>query len=359
MAYLAVGDATKSYGAMRALDRVSLEVDKGEFLSLLGPSGCGKTTLLRSLAGLVQLDAGRIVLGERDITRVATYQRDIGFVFQNYALFPHMSVAENIAFGLEVRKQSKAEIGRAVADALELVRLPHMADRKPSALSGGQQQRIALARALVTKPRLLLLDEPFGALDRQLREQMQLELRELTRRLEITAIFVTHDQGEALVMSDRVAVMNAGRIDQIASPADVYERPATKFVLDFVGLSNYVSGEVVGRDGGHTTVAVGGGRFRAAQAVAAEGAEIGYAVRPGKVLVLAPEARAEHNCLRGKVTDAAYLGDLTHYQVDVGLDRPFLAHVVNRSDSYAPGIGAPVTLQWRPEDAVVIPHRPA
>jgi putative spermidine/putrescine transport system ATP-binding protein len=356
MAYLTVSDATKAYGAMRALDGVGFEVSRGEFVSLLGPSGCGKTTLLRSLAGLATLDDGRIVLGDRDITNVATYRRDIGFVFQNYALFPHMTVAENIAFGLRVRKQSASEVKRAVTDALQLVRLPHMADRKPSALSGGQQQRIALARALVTKPRLLLLDEPFGALDRQLREQMQLELRELTRRLGITAIFVTHDQGEALIMSDRVAVMNAGRIDQIAAPEDIYERPATKFVLDFVGLSNYLPGQVIGHDAQHTTVAVGDGRFRAVRTREIDAVEVGYAVRPGKIALLEPGVEAEHNCLHGSVTDAAYLGDLTHYQVDVGFGRPFLAHVVNRSGSYAPKIGAAVTLQWRPEDAVVLPH---
>ncbi len=356
MAYLSVTAATKSYGAMRALDGVGLEVMKGEFVSLLGPSGCGKTTLLRSLAGLVTLDGGRIVLGERDITRLATYKRDIGFVFQNYALFPHMTVADNIAFGLRVRKQSAVDVKRAVDEALALVRLPHMAERKPSALSGGQQQRIALARALVTKPRLLLLDEPFGALDRQLREQMQLELRELTRRLDITAIFVTHDQGEALIMSDRVAVMNAGQIEQFATPADVYEHPATKFVLDFVGLSNYLAGKLVGHDEQHTIVAIGGGHFRAVRTREIAAADVGYAVRPGKIALLAPDAQAPHNCLHGSVIDAAYLGDLTHYQVDVGLGRPFLAHVVNRSGSYAPKVGAPVTLQWRPEDAVVLPH---
>ena len=356
MAYLTVSNATKSYGAMRALDGVGFEVNKGEFVSLLGPSGCGKTTLLRSLAGLVTLDHGKIILGDNDITRLTTYQRDIGFVFQNYALFPHMSVSENIAFGLRVRRQSKAEIARAVGEALETVRLPQVADRKPSALSGGQQQRIALARALVTKPRLLLLDEPFGALDRQLREQMQLELRELTRRLDITAIFVTHDQGEALILSDRVAVMNAGHIDQIGAPDEIYERPRTKFVLDFVGLSNYLTGRVVGHDSRHTTVAVGEKQYRAAGTVAIGSRDVGYAVRPGKISLLAPDAQAEHNSLGGKVKDAAYLGDITHYQIDVGLDRPFLAHVVNRSGSYTPPVGASVTLQWRSEDAVVLPH---
>jgi putative spermidine/putrescine transport system ATP-binding protein len=355
MGHLTVTDADKRFGALHALDGVSLEVSEGEFVSLLGPSGCGKTTLLRALAGLGALDGGRIVLDGKDITRLPTHQRGIGFVFQNYALFPHMTVAENIAFGLRVRGQSSTQVERAVADALETVRLPQVRDRMPAALSGGQQQRIALARVLVTKPRLLLLDEPFSALDRQLRERMQLELRELTRRLGITSIFVTHDQGEALILSDRIAVMNAGRIDQIGAPGEIYERPRTKFVLEFVGLSNLMLGQVVSRSDAACEVDVGGRRYRAAASSDAAAGSIGYAVRPEKVSLLPPEAPASPNQIVGAVRDIAYLGDMTHYHVDVGLERPFLAHVVNRSGSFSPAVGTRVVLQWRPEDAVVLP----
>jgi putative spermidine/putrescine transport system ATP-binding protein len=355
MGQLTVTNADKRYGNLHALDSVSLEVHEGEFVSLLGPSGCGKTTLLRSLAGLVRLDGGRVLLDGRDITRLPTHQRTIGFVFQNYALFPHMTVAENIAFGLRVRGQSGAEVERAVTQALDTVRLPQARDRMPAALSGGQQQRIALARALVTKPGLLLLDEPFSALDRQLREQMQLELRDLTRRLKITAIFVTHDQGEALIMSDRIAVMNAGRIDQIGAPGDIYERPRTKFVLDFVGLSNFMPGRLVGRTGDACEVDVGGRRYQATGASEAAQGTVGYAVRPEKISLLPPEAPTSHNQITGAIRDVAYLGDITHYHVDVGHERPFLAHVVNRSGSFSPAVGSRVVLQWLPADAVVIP----
>ena len=264
-------------------------------------------------------------------------------------------------FNMSIRKflktvgvRSQTEIERAVGEALETVRLPNTRERMPSALSGGQQQRIALARALVTKPRLLLLDEPFGALDRQLREQMQLELRELTRRLGITAIFVTHDQSEALVMSDRVAVMNAGRIDQIGAPGEIYERPRTKFVLDFVGLSNYMQGRLVERSHGSCVVQVGARRYLAAASSDALNGAVGYAVRPEKITLRPTESADSPNRIAGKVRDAAYLGDITHFHVDVGFERPFLAHVVNRSESYTPPIGADVVLEWRSEDAVVL-----
>jgi ABC-type Fe3+/spermidine/putrescine transport system ATPase subunit len=353
MGQLTVTNADKRYGSLHALDSVSLEVHEGEFVSIVGPSGCGKTTLLRSLAGLVRLDGGRVLLDGRDITRLPTHQRAIGFVFQNYALFPHMSVERTSPSGCGAR-QSGAEVERAVAQALDTVRLPQARDRMPAELSGGQQQRIALARALVTKPGLLLLDEPFSALDRQLREQMQLELRDLTRRLKITAIFVTHDQGEALIMSDRIAVMNAGRIDQIGAPGDIYERPRTKFVLDFVGLSNFMPGRVVGRAGDACEVDVGGRRYHAAAPGDAAQGEVGYAVRPEKISLLPPEAPASHNHIAGVIRDVAYLGDITHYHVDVGEERPFLAHVVNRSGSFSPAVDRP-SLQWLPADAVVIP----
>jgi putative spermidine/putrescine transport system ATP-binding protein len=352
--HLSVAGAVKAYGALRALDGVALEVREAEFVSLLGPSGCGKTTLLRALAGLVRLDDGRVVLDGRDITRLATHQRRIGFVFQSYALFPHMTVGENVAFGLKVRGLAQKDIERAVGEALETVRLPQLRDRMPAALSGGQQQRVSVARALVTEPRLLLLDEPFSALDRQLREQMQLELRDLTRRLRITTIFVTHDQDEALVMSDRVAVMNAGGIDQIGTPSEIYERPMSKFVLDFVGLSNYMEGRIVDRANAGCLVQVGADHYRAGVTRAGLDGPIGYAVRPEKITLRPSASPDSPNRIAGKVCDVVYLGGITHFHVDVGFERRFLAHVVNRVESYCPPVGADVVLEWRPEDAIVL-----
>jgi spermidine/putrescine ABC transporter ATP-binding subunit len=354
MSYLEIIGADKRFGGTKALHDVNLRVERGEFLSLLGPSGCGKTTLLRAVAGLNALDGGRVILEDNDITRLPTHRRDIGFVFQNYALFPHLNVEENIAFGLHARGQRDAEIRKAVDDVLETVRLPQARKRMPSELSGGQQQRIALARALVTRPRLLLLDEPFSALDRKLRENMQLELRDLTRRLDITAIFVTHDQGEALVLSDRVAVMNAGRVEQFGTPLEVYEKPRTEFVLDFVGQSNLLPATILGREADFYRVEACGRTLVARHAEPGLDGAIGYAVRPEKVAVAAPGPSADGNQVEGVVRTVAYLGDVTHYHIDVGLERSFLAHVVNRFHGFNPSVGDRVTARWRAEDAILL-----
>jgi spermidine/putrescine ABC transporter ATP-binding subunit len=356
MGYLDVTGALKLYGPLRALDEVNLSVEKGEFVSLLGPSGCGKTTLLRSLAGLVELDGGRIILDGSDITKLRVHKRDIGFVFQNYALFPHMTIAQNIAFGLQARKCSKSEIDTAVGNALEMVRLPQVANRIPSQLSGGQQQRIALARALVTKPRLLLLDEPFSALDRQLRERMQLELRSLTKDLKITSIFVTHDQGEALVMSDRVVVMNAGAVEQQGAPRDIYERPQTRFVLDFVGLSNLMVGKLSAINTADSTVETNGKTFKSKSKVDAPvGASVGYAVRPEKIVIRASAQSGDDNRITGKICQIAYLGGVTYYHVDVGFEQPMLAHALNQANDFTPSIGDQVGLSWPSDAAVLLP----
>ena len=240
---------TKTFGRVRAMDAVDLEVRKGEFLSLLGPSGSGKTTTLRVIAGLVEPTAGEVLIGGRVMTQVPVHRRNLAMVFQNYALFPHLSVFENVAFGLEMRRMSRTEVTRRVADALALVRLPGFEARYPQQLSGGQRQRVALARAIVVQPSVLLLDEPLGALDKKLRESMQVELKALQRTLGVTTIFVTHDQEEALTLSDRVAVMNDGRIEQLDTPVEVYERPRTRFVSDFIGVSNFLEGEVTHGDG--------------------------------------------------------------------------------------------------------------
>jgi ABC-type Fe3+/spermidine/putrescine transport system ATPase subunit len=302
------------------------------------------------------LDGGRIVLDGSDITKLRVHKRDIGFVFQNYALFPHMSIAQNIAFGLQARKCSKSEIDTAVGNALEMVRLPQVANRMPSQLSGGQQQRIALARALVTKPRLLLLDEPFSALDRQLRERMQLELRSLTKDLKITSIFVTHDQGEALVMSDRVVVMNAGAVEQQGAPRDIYERPQTRFVLDFVGLSNLMVGKLSSTNAADSIVETNGKTFKAKSKVDAPvGTSVGYAVRPEKIVIQASAQGGDDNSITGKICQIAYLGGVTHYHVDVGFEQPMLAHALNQANDFTPSIGDQVRLSWPSDAAVLLP----
>ncbi len=239
---------TKRYGAVRAVDNVDLQVGHGQFYSLLGPSGCGKTTTLRLIAGFERPDAGRVVIAGRDVAALPPYRRDVNTVFQHYALFPHMTVEENVAFGLREKRVSLAEIKRRVGEALDMVRLGQVGGRSPRELSGGQQQRVALARALVNRPTVLLLDEPLGALDLKLRKEMQLELKVLQQQVGITFVYVTHDQEEALTMSDRMAVMHDGRILQEGAPQEIYEHPRTRFVADFIGLSNFFVGEVVAQE---------------------------------------------------------------------------------------------------------------
>ena len=248
MSVVRLQGVSKHFGALRALDDIDLTVEEGEFLALLGPSGCGKTTTLNVLAGFVAPDRGRVLIDGADITDQPPYQRGLGVVFQSYALFPHMTVADNVAFGLRERRVPRRDIAARVAEALSLVRLPGAGATRPAALSGGMQQRVALARALVIRPRVLLLDEPLAALDRKLREEMRAELREIQRRVGITTVFVTHDQHEALGLSDRIAVMKAGKVEQLGRPRDIYERPATRFVADFIGASSVVEGVAVDRE---------------------------------------------------------------------------------------------------------------
>ena len=334
---------------IRGLD---LEVRAGEFVSLLGPSGCGKTTLLRIIAGLLAADRGRIRLDGADVTRLPAHQRHVGVVFQNYALFPHLTVAENVAFGLRARGRPAGEVREAVARALALVRLSEYGGRTIFVLSGGEQQRVAVARALAVRPKLLLLDEPLSALDRKLRDTMQIELRHLLRDLGITAIFVTHDQDEALVMSDRIAVMNAGCIEQFAEPAVIYARPATPFVLDFVGTSTSLRGAVVGAGGDQIVVETAAGRVRAPGRFPV-GSPVLVAVRPEHVR-LGPARDDTENALDLKVRDPVFFGSklILHFHAH-GADRA-LAEVVPAAGAGL-AAGDQVTVSWEVAATLLYP----
>jgi putative spermidine/putrescine transport system ATP-binding protein len=302
---------TVRYGTVCALDGLDLALEEGELLSLLGPSGCGKTTTLNAIAGFVAPDRGRVLIDEADVSAAPPHARGLGLVFQSYALFPHMTVADNVAFGLRERGVPRAEIAGRVAEALALVRLPGAGPRRPAQLSGGMQQRVALARALVIRPRVLLLDEPLAALDRKLREEMRGELREIQRRVGITTVFVTHDQHEALGLSDRIAVMNAGRVEQLGAPRAIYERPATRFVADFIGASSVIEGTVV--DAGTVELA---GNVRLAVRLARPrpaGTRVHLLIRPEHVEV--PGA-AGHG-VPARVSSVMYLGDHTEIRLEI------------------------------------------
>jgi putative spermidine/putrescine transport system ATP-binding protein len=309
---------TKRYGGAIAVDAVSLDVPPGEFLTLLGPSGCGKTTLLKCIAGFVVPTAGQVVLRGEVVNDILPHLRNIGIVFQHYALFPHLTAAENIAFGLRMRKRPRAEIARRVAEMLRLVKLPGLGDRYPHQLSGGQQQRVALARVLAVEPVLLLLDEPFGALDKKLRIEMQIEVKQLVTSLRITTLFVTHDQEEAMRMSDRVAVMNAGRIVQCAAPAIIYDRPATLFVADFIGASNLLPAKVLGRASTRVRAMVAGTEIDLPPGVGGPvSGEAVVMIRPEN-LALDGEPGAGRPSWRGRVTFALHAGPTMEYEIAVG-----------------------------------------
>jgi putrescine transport system ATP-binding protein len=300
---LSIKGVSKRFGAVTALDDVSLEVAKGEFFALLGPSGCGKTTLMRLVAGLETPDAGRIEIAGADMSGAPPHRRPVNLMFQSYALFPHLSVFENIAFGLRRQGKDKAAIHARVAELLDMVKLAGVEKRRTDQLSGGQKQRVALARALAPGPRLLLLDEPLAALDRQLREETQFQLKEIQRRLKTSFIVVTHDQDEALAMADRIAVMRAGRIEQIGAPAEVYERPATRFVASFIGEMNFLSGRIQGE------AFVGAfGRIPAPRSELREGAKAVLAVRPERI-ALSPDG------VEGIVEDVAFRGSEIHIRL--------------------------------------------
>jgi spermidine/putrescine ABC transporter ATP-binding subunit len=350
----------KRYGNDVALKPLDLQVPPGELLALLGPSGCGKTTLLRLIAGLIEPSQGKIEIRGRDVTHVPAHRRDVGLVFQNYALFPHMTVWQNVAFGLRMRGMPKAGIRRIVDETLEVVRLGALGARLPAQLSGGQQQRVAVARALVLKPAVLLLDEPFAALDKALRDQMQIELRNLQRRLNITSIFVTHDQDEALTISDRIAVMNAGRIEQIDSAKGVFETPKTEFVLGFIGQSNKFEGRVVTAKAHDATVAIRDWRINLVNPSRrlSVGDKLTVAVRPGKMSLSREAPAADHNAIEGTVIDTLYLGTSTQYYVETGGVRTEV-HRQNTDSGSAEqnfAIGDKVWITWLPQSTLLFPR---
>ena len=341
---------TKRFDDQVAVDGIDATIKAGEFFSLLGPSGCGKTTTLRMIAGFERPTAGQILLDGADVGSVPPHQRNVNTVFQSYALFPHLDVFGNIAFGLRRHKVAKEEVRRRVQEAIELVGLNGLAKRRPPQLSGGQQQRVALARALILRPAVLLLDEPLGALDAKIRKQLRLELKALQEEVGITFVFVTHDQDEALSMSDRVAVMNAGRIEQIGTPADVYEDPHTVFVADFLGVSNLMDAEPVGWAGGECTVRVGDFTLRAGCGDLATRGPVKIVARPERVLLLEHGVEWE-NCLPGMVDRTVYIGASLHVIVRLATGATMQASVANTGgkDSYRQG--TPVALHV-PADAL-------
>jgi spermidine/putrescine ABC transporter ATP-binding subunit len=333
----------KTFGAVRAVDGVTLTVRAGEFLTLLGPSGSGKTTTLACVAGFAVPSEGEVLIQGRPVTFEPPFKRNVGMVFQHYALFPHMSVAENLAFPLRMRKRPPMEIRERVAWALALVQLEGLGGRAPRQLSGGQQQRVALARALVFEPPVLLMDEPLGALDKKLRAEMQLELRHLHARLGVTVLYVTHDQEEALTLSDRVAVMNRGRLEQVGAPLDLYESPRTRFVAEFVGESNLLAGTVAAADGGELALVTRGGlRVPLAPGSASVGETLTLLVRPEKI-ALAAEGRA---LVGGEVVEAIYLGESTRYVVRAAGGEAFVVKHHNVASGGGLKVGARVGLRW-------------
>jgi putative spermidine/putrescine transport system ATP-binding protein len=331
-------NVSRHFGEVHAVDNVSVEVRDGEFFSMLGPSGSGKTTCLRLIAGFERPTSGRILLYGQDVSTLPPYERPVNTVFQDYALFPHMTVGDNIGYGLMLKKVAKQERERQVDEMLELVRLPGFKTRKPSQLSGGQRQRVALARALINHPKVLLLDEPLGALDLKLRQQMQVELKAIQQRVGITFIFVTHDQEEALTMSDRIAVFNQGQIEQLGSPAEMYEHPATPFVASFVGVSNLISG---------------------ALAKQITGSVERFSIRPEKIHIVPSSAKIEASMVSvdGKVRDVIYLGLYTRYLVEVagGEDVVVMEQNLKTTSMDVFKIkGQPVRLAWEREHARLI-----
>jgi spermidine/putrescine transport system ATP-binding protein/putrescine transport system ATP-binding protein len=365
---IAIREVSKSFGSVRAVDSVDLDIYPNEFFALLGPSGCGKTTLLRMLAGFETPDSGRLEIDGEDMTDRAPNRRPVNMVFQSYAVFPHMSVHDNVAYGLKVVGTKSAEIAPRVREALEMVQLGEMGARRPDQLSGGQRQRVALARALVKRPRVLLLDEPLSALDAKLRETMQLELVRLQHSVGITFVIVTHDQNEALSMADRIAVMEGGKVRQVAPPAELYENPANRFVADFIGKVNLFEGrfgearegalliEVAGL--GALPVAPGEEARRIGETAARSGAPVSLAVRPEKIRLFDERPADRAIALPGTLREIAYYGDASHVFVTLEGGLVISANLMNDSRQRREGRaeGTPVWCSWEPEDGLLLPE---
>jgi putrescine transport system ATP-binding protein len=356
---LRIESLRKRFGAFAAVDQLSLDIYQGEFFALLGPSGCGKTTLLRLIAGFEQPEAGRILLDGVDLAQVPPYRRPVNMMFQSYALFPHLNVEANVAFGLKQEGLAKPQIAERVADMLALVKLENLGRRKPHELSGGQRQRVALARCLVKRPRVLLLDEPMAALDKKLRGETQFELMELQRRLGLTFIIVTHDQSEAMTVADRIAVMDRGRLMQVAPPAEIYERPNSRWVADFIGEVNLFEGRVGGD--GLSVEGTALGRLRVAAKIDAEPqATVWVAVRPEKMRITraepAPDRQDAESCVAATVADVGYLGDLSIYKLrtDAGVLIKAVIANTGRSGDDAIGWDDKVWLSFPPQAAIVL-----
>ena len=339
---------TKSFGDFKAVDDLTLTIPEGSFFALLGPSGCGKTTTLRMIAGLEDPTSGKISIGTTDITDKRPYQRPVNTVFQNYALFPHLTIFENIAFGL--RRRGVKDVKAQVEKVLNLVELPHLADRKPTQLSGGQQQRIAVARAIVNRPALLLLDEPLGALDLKLRRQMQIELKWIQTEVGLTFVHVTHDQEEAMTMADTIAVMNEGRIEQMGTPAELYDNPKTAFVANFLGQSNLIQGTIIDADGDFHVVDLYGQKVKVLKARShSKNNAVLYAIRPEKLRIDNDGHTRPGNTFKGgHIVDVSYIGVSTQYQVEMPWGEEIM--VFEQNDDGVPPLdkGDEVTLTWEP-----------
>ena len=353
-----VVEISKCFGSFTAVEPTSFSVPEGALITLLGPSGSGKTTILKIIAGFEEPTSGKVLLSGTDVTKIPPHKRNLGFVFQQYALFPHLTVAQNIAYPLRMRRLEVQQTRRRVADAISLIRLEGLEDRKPNQLSGGQQQRVALARAIVFRPPLLLMDEPMSALDKRLREEMQFEVRRLQRQLGITTIAVTHDQGEALVMSDAIIVLNKGRIEQIGKPDEVYRRPRSEFVANFLGESNLLRGAVV-ETGGEMMLVCSSDvmiPLTKAQRLGA-GSRAIYLIRP-ECVSIASVPGPDRVAINGRVAEAIFTGEAICITVDSGIGNPVVAKVLSNSSTVLPQAGDQVTLSWQAVDGTVFPEPP-
>jgi len=352
MATISLEGVDKKYDAGLAVDGLSLRIGQGELVALVGPSGCGKTTTLRMIAGLAEASAGVIRFDDRDVTHLPTYHRNTGIVFQGYALFPHMTVADNVAFGLQMRRVGRSEAQRLVHEALAMVRLEDYAERLPRQLSGGQQQRVALARAIVIKPDVLLLDEPLSALDAKLRVEVRTEIRRLQSSLNLTTIFVTHDQEEAVGIADRIVVMNAGKVEQVGTPREVYERPANRFVASFIGLSNFIAG----RDEGGGTFLSRAGELLKYEPDRIRGPVEALVIRPEMIELGAAPAGSQCNELAGSIDTVTYLGPLTDLELLLDSGEKIHIHRSNRTPGYVEQFrrGERLVVHWPPSASLPV-----